>query len=96
MPSENAPSTTTGEEDRETAGLRNAQILKTQGQRKVNLLWETVQGTIAIMISSAMIYADIAGIKADNLATAFTLIIAIYFVRMNHTKIGGVGGSDTR
>lgn len=70
--------------------------LKTAGQRRINLVWEVTQAIIAISVTMAVIYCDVHGIESENLGKAFVLIIAIYFVRMNHTKIGGIGGTDSR
>lgn len=95
-PLANAPSKTTIEEDLESAGQREAKTLKTSGQRKVNLIWEGTQAMIAIMITAAVIYVELIGKGSTILGNAFTLIIAIYFVRMNHIKTGGVGGTDSR
>jgi hypothetical protein len=92
----NKASKTTAEEDLESAGKRVASVLKTAGQRFINAIWEVVQGIIALMVTAAIIYCDVKGIKTENLGKAFVLIIAIYFVRMNHTKTGGVGGTDSR
>lgn len=85
--SDNPPAraTTTSEQDRGTAG-----------QRKVNLIWESTQAIIAVSVTGAVIYSALNGKESALLGNAFTLIIAIYFVRMNHTKIGGVGGTDSR
>lgn len=80
-----ASPTTTAEQD-----------LVTKGQRSINLIWETTQSLIAITITVAVTYCDIMGIKTENLGKAFVLVIAIYFVRMNHIKIGGIGGTDSR
>lgn len=96
LPLAHKPATTTIEEDLETKGLREARVLKTSGQRKVNLIWESTQGVIAFAVTVAVIYCDVMQIKTENLGKAFVLIIAIYFVRMNHVKTGGVGGSDSR
>ena len=82
---ENKASNTTVEEDK-----------KTRGQRKVNLIWELTQAVIAIAVTAAMIGSAFFEIESPALGNAFTLIIAIYFVRMNHTKVGGIGGTDTR
>ncbi len=78
-------STTTKEEDR-----------KTLGQRRVNLIWEVTQAIVALMVTAATIYSALTGVESPLLGNAFTLIIALYFVRQNHTKTGGVGGTDTR
>jgi len=79
------PSTTTVEEDRKTAG-----------QRHVNMIWEGTQAVVAIAITAAQIYCAAVGRESAILGNAFTLIVALYFVRTNHTKIGGVGGTDSR
>ena len=51
----------------------------------------------AIGITAAEIYVSITGKPSPSIDNAFTLIVAIYFVRMNHTKVGGVGGTaDSR
>ncbi len=77
--------TTTAEEDR-----------KTKGQRDINLIWERTQAIVAVLITGAMIYTQIRGIDAQALNTAFTSIIILYFVRTNHTKVGGISGSQDR
>jgi hypothetical protein len=69
---------------------------KASGQRLINGIWETTQAIIAISVSASVIYCDIHGIETDNLGKAFVLIIGIYFVRMNHIKVGGIGGTDSR
>lgn len=79
----NIPPTTTAAED-----------LKTVGQRRINLIWESTQAVIAVLVTVAVIYAALIGKDSPILGNAFTLIIAIYFVRMNHVKTGGVGGTD--
>jgi hypothetical protein len=87
---------TTAEENLQTAGLRGAAALTSHGQRKINLIWETTQGVIAIMVTMAVIAAELLGMGSVALGNAFTLIIAIYFVRMNHTKVGGVADEKRR
>lgn len=81
---DNVASTTTVEEDR-----------KTSGQRHVNLIWEATQAFIAISVTASMIYCAINQIESNAVTNAFILIISIYFVRMNHTKVGGVGAVPT-
>lgn len=66
-------------------------VRKTAGQRHINLIWEWTQAIIAVMVTLAMIYSAFMKVESQALSNAFTLIIAIYFVRMNHTKTGGVG-----
>lgn len=73
-----------------------AEDLVTLGQRRVNLIWEITQAAIAVIVTLATIYSAIVGVESLLLGNAFTLIIALYFVRQNHSKIGGVGGTDSR
>lgn len=73
------PATTTAQEDETLAG-----------QRRVNILWEIVQGTVAIMITASVIYAQIKGIQSGVLENAFFLIVSMYFVRTNHVLTGGL------
>lgn len=92
----NAPvaSTTTHEQDLQSAGQREEDILTKIGQRRINLIWEMTQGLVAVLVTSAVIYCDINQIRVENIGKAFILIIALYFIRTNHTKTGGVGGTD--
>jgi hypothetical protein len=101
--SDHLPSTTTAEQDRDTAGERATSVAadreigrKSGGQRRINLIWEVTQALIAVGVTAAMIWAELHNQPADNLSRAFTLIIAIYFVRMNHTKVGGIVEADSR
>jgi hypothetical protein len=65
--------------------------LVTAGQRRVNLIWESTQGLIALFTTGAMIYCSVKSIESPNLVNAFFLIIGFYFSRTNHAAIGGVG-----
>lgn len=65
------------------------------GQRRINLIWEITQGTIAIGITSAKIYCSINGIESPELTNAFFLIVSMYFVRTNHHLIGGTGAKPS-
>lgn len=67
---------------------------KTAGQRRVNLMWELTQSLVAISVTAANIYCAVSGIESDLLGNAFVMILAMYFIRTNHTKIGGVGTSE--
>lgn len=90
------PATTTAQED-----------LKTKGQRHINLIWEGTQASIAILVTIAtLIVVSITVIRGGDsnlVITAFVLISNIffmiatfYFQRTNHTKTGGVGGTDDK
>lgn len=75
--------TTTSEDD-----------LHTAGQRRINLIWEYTQATIAVTIVLANIaYAFVILMipsppNAFLLANAFFLVIGFYFGRTNHARIG--------
>jgi len=74
------PPTTTEQED-----------IVVKGQRRINLVWELTQAIIAISITGAIIYSAIHKINNEVLTNAFFLIVSMYFVRTNHTMIGGIG-----
>jgi hypothetical protein len=86
--------TTTAQED-----------ITTAGQRKVNLIWEYTQATIAIAVVFAnLIMGLVFGINKTAagdypfvLSSSLFLIVGFYFSRTNHAAIGGVGkkASDT-
>lgn len=78
------------------ANTTAAEDLRTQGQRRVNLIWETTQAIVAVMVTCAMIALAWTGKTSELLASAFGMIVGMYFQRTNHTKIGGIGGTDSR
>lgn len=67
------------------------QDLTFAGQRRVNLIWEFTQGTIALIITAATIYCAVMSIDNQALTNGFFLIIGFYFSRTNHSQIGGIG-----
>lgn len=73
------PATTTHQED-----------ITKQGQRRINLIWESTQAVIAVSITWAIIYNAMKRVESPELNYAFFLIVAMYFVRTNHSLIGGV------
>ena len=76
--------------------------LRTAGQRRINLMWETTQSLIAICVTVASLYVAASLVLKGNendaafllLSNAFFLIIGSYFSRTNHQKIGGVKVGD--
>jgi hypothetical protein len=88
----------------------DAAALTTGGQRRINLLWERTQATIAIAVVfvvlgvvASLILVPI--FRGDPLAetgvtglvllsTLATNVTTVYFTRTNHTKTGGVGPRD--
>ncbi len=83
--------TTTAEENR-----------KTEGQRKINLVWELTQAFVAIAVTLATLYTSVALALRDKvsdasfllLSNAFFLVIGFYFGRTNHQRIGGIGSNE--
>lgn len=75
--------TTTSEQDRKTAG-----------QRRINIIWESTQAMLAVLITCAMVYCTIKSIESKEINYAFISIITMYYIRTNHTKIGGVNVGD--
>lgn len=61
------------------------------GQRRINLIWETTQSMISVLITGAIIYCAINKIVSQELTNAFFLIVGFYFSRTNHAAIGGIG-----
>jgi hypothetical protein len=70
------------------------------GQRRINIIWEVTQATIAVLVvMSNMIVAVWNGVRLDIsphdhptvLSSALFLIVGFYFARTNHASIGGVG-----
>ena len=77
--SENVASTTTSEEDRHS-----------KGQRRVNLIWESTQAFIALVVTSSFVFVSIRGIDSQALNNTFFVVIGFYFGRTNHQRVGGV------
>lgn len=73
-----------------------AAVLRTAGQRKINLIWEYTQATIAVLVVIACIAAAfiLDQTKAEILRNAFFLIVGFYFGRTNHQRQGGVGQQE--
>lgn len=69
---------------------------KSAGQRRVNILWEVNQALLAFLVTMAEIYCTIYKIESKTLDAGFAMILTAYFLRTNHTKIGGIGGTDSR
>ena len=65
--------------------------ITTAGQRKVNLIWEYTQASVAVLVTFAFLYCEIKKIDSIAVRMGFSLIVGFYFSRTNHEKIGGVG-----
>lgn len=62
----------------------------TEGQRRINLLWESSQSAISLIITLAVVYCQIKGINSETLNNAFFFVVATYLQRTNHVRKGGV------
>lgn len=71
--------------------------LKTFGQRRINLIWETTQAVVAVSVTVATLgacffliaYGGDAGLAASAfllLSNIFFLVVSTYFQRTNHTR----------
>jgi hypothetical protein len=56
MPEPEESKTTTDETTLREAGHRDASVLRTAGQRRINLLWEGTQALIAISVNFTILY----------------------------------------
>lgn len=72
--------------------------LTVAGQRRVNLIWETTQAIIAVLVVLSVIMASLFNVFTRTaveipavLSNAAFLIIGFYFSRTNHSAIGGIG-----
>lgn len=86
--------------DKGTQGEQET-ALHTAGQRRVNIIWEMTQASVALMVTVATLYVSSnLALTGDGetaafllLSNAFFLVIGFYFGRSNHTRIGGVTDS---
>jgi len=89
------------------SAAENETALKTTGQRRINLIWEVTQSTIAVLSVGAgvfiMVYQAIfrtdGGQVPDvptTLSSMIFLVLGFYFARTNHTRVGGVGAKDSQ
>lgn len=64
------------------------------GQRRVNLLWESTQATMTVLIVAAnvaAVFLDTVSKEAQlTLTNAMFVVLGFYYGRTNHQKIGGV------
>lgn len=74
------PANTTAQED-----------IVTARQSRINLIWESTQSIIAVMITGSIVYCIVKDIPHEELTNAFFLIVSMYYVRTNHQLIGGIG-----
>lgn len=91
-----------------SASVRNEAELKSRGQRETSDMWERTQRQVALWVISSSLFVAVVlaifgkwlGFPEIQLAAVVALfsmannLTGFYFGRTNHTKVGGVGGSD--
>ncbi len=86
-------------EQSQTPNTTSEQDLHTAAQRRINLIWERTQASIALGVVTAnivyifvLLFVGVIPQEATNaaglLANAFFLVIGFYFGRTNHKRIG--------
>lgn len=88
-------------EKKEAADI-HAHEKMTAGQRLINVIWETTQAIIAIMVTASTLYvAGALALKGEGESAAFLLLSNVFFVvistyiqRTNHKNTGGVKAGD--
>lgn len=63
-----------------------------QGRRRINLIWEITQATLALEIVTTILYIAVRdGDLPTSLGVLGATVLTTYFTRTNHTAMGGVG-----
>lgn len=83
-------------EKSDTAAMTAAKVLLTEGQRRVNLIWEGSQAAIALMVvittCAGVIAVRLFGVNSGSFPpewwTIVGLVIGFYFGRTNHSRAG--------
>jgi hypothetical protein len=83
-----------------------ASVLRSAGQRRVNIVWELTQALVACSVTAATLWVagQLALYQKEQsaafllLSNAFFLVIGFYFGRTNHQRVGGIGpdSNETR
>lgn len=60
-------------------------------QAAIGKIWEWTQSVLSVLITIAVIYAELTGISSVTLGNAFFFVVSLYLIRTNHQKIGGEG-----
>lgn len=64
-------------------------------QAQIGRIWEFTQSILSVLITVAVIYAELTGVSSVTLGNAFFFVVSLYLIRTNHTKIGGIGPKTT-
>jgi len=87
-------------QEQRQASVIDQMALRTAGQRRVHVIWETTQAMIAgIIVVTTMTICGMLIVRQNYVEAAlqlvsngFFLVIGFYFGRTNHARTGGVGG----
>ena len=100
-PTAAAPAVTMPERDARAADTaeQSETSLRTEGQRRINFVWELTQSLVALAVTGCTLYvAARLAMREEGetaafllLSNVFFLVLGTYFSRTNHSKIGGVG-----
>lgn len=60
-------------------------------QAAIGRIWEYTQSVLSVLITVAVIYAELTGVSSVTLGNAFFFVVSLYLIRTNHVKIGGDG-----
>lgn len=81
----------------------DAEMLRTEDQRRISGIWERTQQVIAlsVVLTSLFVSAYLAIQPGGNssyvfLASVANLVIGFYFGRTNHQRVGGAGPFEGR
>lgn len=72
------------------------QDLTYAGQRRINLIWEITQASVAMIITASLVYCEINNVDSATIRNGFFLIVGFYFSRTNHAQIGGIGDKPSQ
>ncbi len=103
---EDAPDTPAEEraKTRKEVSEDSEEALRSKGQRDTSILWERIHAAISVIVTFGTIFIVGWLILTDGedsaaafqlLSSAFFMVVASYFARTNHTKVGGVGKEYT-
>jgi hypothetical protein len=92
-----------GNESEQTSEEREERARITQGQRRINVIWEYTQAAIALCVVLGNLIVGVhLGLFHDGantmtppvLSNSLFLVVGFYFGRTNHASVGGIGRKE--
>lgn len=86
-----------GDKTKRQDAVDSEKSLMTEGQRRINLMWERTQAFIAIVVVTITMFASGYGYIAGKtevpilMGTMMGTVVGFYFGRTNHSRTGGAG-----